>query len=182
MLLAFLTFVPRGGPVIDLDAILVNQASVFFGGSGRTSRPQLSKIVKAKAFPQNVEVAFEVPATDGHLQVLSYSFSLVPEGSSYRPRKADERVGYFTTSYRDLGKYKDDEVAIRYINRWHLEKRDPSLAVSPPKKPIVFYLEHTTPVRYCRWVREGVESWNDAFEKAGISNAAYKPIATLAMV
>ena len=165
------TFVPRGGPVIDLDAILVNQASVFFGGSGRTARPQLAKIVKAKAFPQNVEVAFEVPATDGHLQVLSYSFSLVPDGSSYRPREADERVGYFTTSYRDLGKYKDDEVAIRYINRWHLEKRDPSLSVSPPKKPIVFYLEHTTPVRYRRWVREGVEFWNDAFEKVGISNA-----------
>jgi hypothetical protein len=165
------TFVPRGGPVIDLDDILVKQASVFFGGSGRTARPQLGKIVKAKAFPSNVEVSFEVPATDGHLQILSYSFSLVPEGGSYKPRKADERVGYFTTSYRDLGKYKDDEVATRFINRWHLEKRDSTLAVSPPKKPIVFYLEHTTPVRYRRWVREGVEYWNQAFEKVGISNA-----------
>ncbi|HAO00107.1 MAG TPA: hypothetical protein DCQ98_22910 [Planctomycetaceae bacterium] len=166
-----LTVVPRGGPVIDLDELLVRNATVFFGEEGRTGRPQLAQIVKSKAFPENVEIAFEIPAADGHLQTLSYSISLIPETSGYQPRKADERIGYFTTSYRDLGKYSDDEVAVRFINRWHLEKRDPSLRVSPPKNPIVFYVEHTTPVRYRRWVREGVQFWNTAFEKVGLSNA-----------
>lgn len=166
-----LTMVPRGGPVIDLDALLVGQANVFFGASARTSRPQLAKIAKSKAFPSNVEVAFEVPATNGNLQTLHYSFSLIPDSTGYKPRAADERIGYFTTSYSDFGKYTDDETRTRYINRWNLEKRDPSLAVSPPKKPIVFYLEHTTPVRYRRWVREGVDYWNKAFENVGISNA-----------
>ena len=41
------------------------------------------------------------------------------------PRVADERVGFFTTVYRDLGKFRDDEKWVRYINRWRLEKRDP---------------------------------------------------------
>lgn len=165
------TMVPRGGPVIDLDEILVRNATVFFGDTARTGRPQLAEVTKVKAFPENIEIAIELPAADGHLQTLSYSISLIPENTGYQPRRADERVGYFVTSYRDLGQYDADDVAVRFINRWHLEKRDPSLRVSPPKKPIVFYLEHTTPVRYRRWVREGVEFWNTAFERVGISNA-----------
>ncbi len=51
------------------------------------------------------------------------------------------------------------------------EKRDSKLKLSPPKEPIVFYIEHTTPVRYRRWVRQGVMSWNKAFENIGIANA-----------
>ena len=43
--------------------------------------------------------------------------------------------------------------------------------MSPPKQPIVFYLEHTIPVRYRRWVRDGVLEWNKAYEKIGIVNA-----------
>ncbi|MEO8270729.1 MAG: zinc-dependent metalloprotease, partial [Aureliella sp.] len=69
------------------------------------------------------------------------------------------------------GKYKKDEVDIHFINRWHLQKRDPSLQISPPVEPIKFYIEHTTPVRYRRWVKQGVLFWNEAFEKVGISDA-----------
>ena len=107
----------------------------------------------------------------GTLQTLYYSISEIPSSTGYKPRKADQRIGYFTTSYSDYGKYKENEVEINYINRWHLEKRDSSLKVSPPKEPITFYLEHTTPVRYRRWVKEGVEYWNEAFENVGISDA-----------
>ena len=160
-----------GSPVIDMDALLVGQASKFFGARVRISKPKLIKIKKAKAFPKNVELAFEVPTENGRLQTLHYSISEIPGTTGYKPRKADERVGYFTTGYRDFGQFKDPETKVRYINRWHMEKADPSLKVSPPKNPIVFYIEHTTPVRYRRWVREGLLFWNDAFEKVGISNA-----------
>jgi hypothetical protein len=160
-----------GSPVIDMDALLVGQSSKFFGSSVRVSNPRLIKIKKAKAFPKNVELAFEVPTSSGRLQSLHYSISEIPGTTGYRPRKADERVGFFTTSYRDYGQFKDPETRVRYINRWHLEKADPSLELSPPKNPIVFYIEHTTPVRYRRWVREGLLFWNKAFEKVGISNA-----------
>ncbi len=160
-----------GSPVIDMDALLIGQASKFFGGRVRVSNSRLSSIKKAKAFPKNVELAFEVPTSNGRLQTLHYSISEIPGTRGYRPRKADERVGYFTTGYRDLGKFKDRETMVRYINRWHLEKADKSLKISPPKNPIVFYIEHTTPVRYRRWVRQGLLYWNKAFEKVGISNA-----------
>ncbi|MHC4603949.1 MAG: zinc-dependent metalloprotease, partial [Planctomycetota bacterium] len=160
-----------GSPVIDMDALLVGQSSKFFGSRVRVSNPRLIKIKKAKAFPKNVELAFEVPTSSGRLQSLHYSLSEIPMGTGYRPRKADERVGFFTTSYRDYGQFKDSETTVRYINRWRLEKGDPSLEISPPKDPIVFYIEHTTPVRYRRWVREGLLFWNKAFEKVGISNA-----------
>ena len=60
---------------------------------------------------------------------------------------------------------------VRYINRWDLQKRDPQLSMSPPAEPIIFYIEHTVPVRYRRYVREGILSWNRAFEQIGIVNA-----------
>ncbi|MFC1635952.1 zinc-dependent metalloprotease [Planctomycetota bacterium] len=158
-------------PVIDMDALLVGQASKFFGSRLGSSSSRLIKIKKAKAFPDNVELAFEIPTRNGRLQTLHYSISKIPGRGGYRPRKADERVGYFTTGYQDYGKFDDPETRVRYITRWNLEKADPSLKLSPPKNPIVFYIEHTTPVRYRRWVREGLLYWNKAFEKVGISNA-----------
>ena len=160
-----------GSPVIDMDELLVGQASKFFGSSLHISNSNLIKIKKAKAFPKNIELAVEVPTSSGRLQTLYYSISEIPQNTGYRPRKADERVGYFTTSYSDYGKFDDPETKVRYINRWNLEKADSKLAISPPKKPIVFYIEYTTPVRYRRWVREGILYWNKAFEKVGISNA-----------
>jgi len=160
-----------GSPVIDMDALLIGQADKFFGPRVKVSNPRLVSIKKAKAFPKNVELAFEIPTENGRLQTLHYSLSEIPERTGYKPRKADERVGYFTTHYRDLGQFKDPETMVRYINRWNLEKADPSLKVSPPKNPIVFYIEHATPVRYRRWIREGLLYWNSAFEKVGISNA-----------
>ena len=171
MEIPIVTIGPSGGPVIDIDALLVGGASRFFGTSARTSTPRLFSIKKCKAFRDNVELAFELPTTGGRLKTLHYSISKMGSSPGYKPRKADERIGFFTTTYRDLGKYRDDEVQVRFINRWHLEKDDPSLAISPPKNPITFYIEHTTPVRYRRWVEKGVLYWNKAFENLGISNA-----------
>ncbi len=163
---------PNGGPVVDLDSLLVDNASRFFGSSVRVTNSRITKLVSAKVFPENVEVAFEIVGSSGRLQTIHYSFSEVPAPSSaFKPRKADERVGYFTTSFSDLSKYEDDETRVRYINRWHLTKRDSSLKLSPPKEPIRFYVEHTAPVRYRRWIKAGVDYWNAAFEKVGLVDA-----------
>ena len=163
---------PSGGPVIDLDSLLIGNASKFFGSSVRVTNSRLKTIKSAKVFPDNVEIAFEIVGSRGQLQTIHYSFSEVPATTSgFKPREADERVGYFTTSFSDLSKYKDDETTIRYINRWKLEKRDSKLKLSPPKEPIRFYVEHTAPVRYRRWIKAGVDYWNKAFEKVGIVDA-----------
>ena len=168
--LPILTLGPKGGPIIDLDGLLVQKANIFLGG-GYSSFNNLISIKKAKVFKNNVEVAFEIPTSGGTLKTLHYSISRIKGDPGYKPRKADQRIGYFTTAYDDYGKYESDDIRIRFINRWHLEKRDPKLKMSPPKKPIVFYIEHTTPVRYRRWVRKGILSWNKAFEKVGIIDA-----------
>ena len=166
---------PNGGPVIDLDSLLVGNATKFFGPSVRAANPQLAQLARieqAKVFEENVELAFEIVGRTSHLQTIHYSISEVPASSNgFKPREADERVGFFTTAFSDLGKYEDDETRVRYINRWHLEKRDPRLKMSLPKEPIRFYIEHTTPVRYRHWVKQGVEYWNEAFEKVGLIDA-----------
>lgn len=90
----------------------------------------------------------------------------------YRPRLADDRVGHFLTQIQDYS--ADDaqfETSRRYINRWRLEKQDPSAALSPPKQPIVFWLENTIPVEYRDAIREGVLLWNKAFERIGFKDA-----------
>ena len=83
----------KGGPVIDMDALLVGQASKFFGprlmaGANR----KLATIAKAKAFPKNVELAFELPLQRGRFGTLHYSISVIPHKTGYKPRAADARL------------------------------------------------------------------------------------------
>lgn len=162
---------PGGNPVIDLDNLLVQNGNVFYGGLAAGIKTNLVTISSCKAFPKNVEISFTVPARGGQLKTFHYSISQIEDDASYKPRIADERVGYFTTTYRDLGKFRDDQVETRYINRWKLEKKDPGLKLSPPKEPIIYYIDHTVPARYRRWVKEGALYWNTAFEKVGIKDA-----------
>ncbi len=159
---------PNKQPVIDLDALLVGNAPQL---AGMQLNGRLASIEKAKAFPQNIELSIKAPNPGGEFMILHYSISEVPERSDYKPREADDRIGYFTTDYRDLGLYGTETNWKSYINRWKLEKRDPSLKMSPPKEAITFYIEHTVPVRYRRYVQEGVLQWNEAFERIGILGA-----------
>ena len=58
-----------------------------------------------------------------------------------------------------------------FINRWRLEKKDPEKDISEPVKPITYWIENTTPLEFRQIIKDGVESWNLAFEKAGFKNA-----------
>ncbi len=163
-----MTMGPKRAPVIDLDELLIKQAHVFTELRGNAA---LAKVGQIKAFPQNVEVPVTIPIEDGQMTTLHYSISVIPK-TSYKPREADDRIGYFLTVYKDLTKMSPDgRNFVRYVNRWNLQKRDATLPMSPPADPIVFYIEHTVPVRYRRYVREGILEWNKAFEKCGILDA-----------
>lgn len=162
---------PTGQPVIDMDDLLVKQAGSFFGGSSRGLNPNLTTVAAIKAFPKNVEIEFEGPVAGGTIKKFHYSISLITGSRGFKPRVADQRLGFFVTTYTDLGKYDSDEKNQRLINRWHIEKADPKLSMSPPKEPIVYYVEHTVPIRYRRWVKEGIDQWNDAFRAIGIDGA-----------
>ncbi len=163
----------KGGVVIDLDDMLLGKAREFYGPFASGINTRLAEIAKAKAFPENVEIGFTAPvaANQNRLTTFHYSISVLPDRPGYKPREADYRVGYFTTAYNDMAKVTGDSTWTRYVNRWRLEKADPKLSMSPPKEPIVFYISDTTPIRYRRYVREGILEWNKAYEQVGIINA-----------
>ncbi len=58
---------PSGGPVIDLDSLLVGNASKFFGSSVRISNTRIKTLQSAKVFPKNVEIAFEIVGSRNRL-------------------------------------------------------------------------------------------------------------------
>ena len=66
-----------------------------------------------------------VPDSRGVTVNVHYSISELPV-TSYKPRLADDRVGYFLTVLKDFSKKEsDDDRFVRYITRWNLEKADP---------------------------------------------------------
>ena len=101
---------------------------------------------------------------------VHYSFSKLPE-VPMQPRHADDRVGYFLTARKDFGNDEAENFWSRYVNRWRLEKKDPTATLSEPVKPITYYIDPTVPEKYRPWVKEGVEKWQKAFEAAGFKNA-----------
>jgi Met-zincin/Domain of unknown function (DUF5117) len=106
------------------------------------------------------------------LMTLRYSIMRLPE-PGYQPRLADQRVGHFFEQIQDYSDRYDSKStpARRYINRWRLEKADVNAPLSPPKKPIVFWLENTIPVKYRPAIRDGALMWNLAFERVGFKDA-----------
>ncbi|MEQ8771104.1 MAG: zinc-dependent metalloprotease [Phycisphaerales bacterium] len=160
-----------GGHVIDLDQVLLANADEFFGSFTRQADRSLAQITGAKAFPNNIELTFELPRASGQLAEIHYSLGMPEKSPGFKPREADRRVGVYYVNYTDRSKHGLRGQVTRYANRWHIEKADSKLKMSPPKEPIVYYIEHTTPIRYRRWVRDGVLAWNKAFEQVGIVGA-----------
>jgi hypothetical protein len=138
-----------------------------------------------KTFPKNVEI--EVKMTYSPIDRAGLSLPSVPDsrymeiGIHYsinmlpavpmQPRLADDRLGYFLTPFKDFTRDDKDSYIVHYIDRWRLEKKDSTAALSEPKKPIVFYIDSTVPLKYREFVKAGVEEWQKAFEEAGFKNA-----------
>lgn len=161
-------------PVIDLRQLFGGKASAFFGPVAAALDGSVAQITKAKAFPNNLELNVTMPDArrDGRFTTLSYSLSSIARRGSYRPRKADDRVGYFLTASKDFSdETSGGDQFVRFIHRWNLQKADGSLSKSPVRKPIVFYIENTVPFRFRQAVREGILAWNKAFLACGLQNA-----------
>lgn len=47
----------------------------------------------------------------------------------------------------------------------------PERKVVEPAKPIVFYIDNSTPYQWRKYIKRGIEDWQIAFEKAGFKNA-----------
>ena len=99
-----------------------------------------------------------------------YSFAALPE-VALSPRLADPRLGHFMESFTDLGSDQKANPRVHYINRWRLEKKDPSAVLSEPVKPITYWMDKNIPAKYRPAVEAGILEWNKAFEKIGFRNA-----------
>jgi hypothetical protein len=154
--------------------------------------PRRTFIDGVKSFPENIEtkvlmtyrpkegspIAGRVgrspgvdPSQGGVTVLLHHSMVKLPD-DPMRPRRYDDRVGFFTERFEDYGNVRNHQVEdVRYITRWRLEKKDPDAEVSAPKKPIVFYLGREIPEKWRPWVKKGIEAWQGAFERAGFKEA-----------
>ncbi|MBL7719665.1 MAG: zinc-dependent metalloprotease [Flavipsychrobacter sp.] len=107
---------------------------------------------------------------------MNNSFILLPK-VPMKKRLFDPRVGYFAddyTVYADDQQKAENEV---FIVRWRLEPKDEDVArwkrgeLVEPKKPIVYYIDPATPKRWRKYLIQGIDDWQVAFEKAGFKNA-----------
>jgi len=184
--LPILTKSPSGGSLVDMTQVFMNDDLKVGSeiGSGFRFAQDRSTLSSIKAFSENVELQINavysgaasietVPNSRGVQVLIHYSISILPPVGSngYKPREADDRVGYFVTAVKDFSNREDPDHFVRYINRWNLQKLDPSIDVSPPKEPIRFYIENTVPVFLRPTVEAGILEWNKAFEKLGFAGA-----------
>ena len=101
--------------------------------------------------------------------VVQHSLIEMP-ADGYKPRLDDPRVGYFSDQVNDMTTI----AAVNYrdlIHRWDLRKKDPSAAKSEPVKPVVWWIENTTPKEFRATIKAAGEAWNKAFEPLGFINA-----------
>ena len=149
-----------------------------------TLSKEKTKFVSIRNYPKNTDVIVEyvydnpAPANGGGPDVtdarsvtvkIQHSIIEMPK-NNFKPRYDDPRIGYFMQQIEDMTTqkatpYKD------VINRWNLEKKDPSAALSEPIEPITWWIENTTPVEFRPTIKEAILAWNQAFEKAGFKNA-----------
>ncbi len=137
-----------------------------------------------KSFPINIEArhvltyrAGEAPsnASVGSISLeMNNSMILLPK-KAMMPRLADDRVGFFAQSQVDYGQDAQKAVTTSYIRRWRLEPKDVEAykrgELVEPKKQIVYYIDPATPEKWRPYLKQGVEDWNAAFERAGFKNA-----------
>jgi hypothetical protein len=180
------------GNLIEVSNLFLSDIGAISGLPGYLRRSyKVSRMDKSRSFidtirsyPINVEVvhtltynAAEPPSNSrtGTITLqMNQSMILLPEDKMI-PRMYDERVGWFTISQFDYGSdaLKSDQKT--YIRKWRLEPKDPEAYLRgelvEPVKPIIYYLDPATPLKWRKYFRQGIEDWNTAFESAGFKNA-----------
>ncbi len=107
---------------------------------------------------------------------VNTSMILLPKVPMSR-RYADDRVGYFSFSYTNYGSEEHKTITETFIKRWRLEPKPEDVEkmkrgeLVEPVKPIVYYIDPATPVKWRKYLIMGVNDWQKAFEKAGFKNA-----------
>ena len=143
-----------------------------------------SFIESIKSFPINIEVRNVLtyissePPSQRNSQTISLeinnSMLLLPK-EKMEPRFLDRRVGYFSQTQTDYGLDEQKAKSTSYIRRWKLIPKDIEAykrgELVEPIKQIVYYIDPATPEKWRKYLKQGVEDWQIAFEAAGFKNA-----------
>lgn len=194
------------GYVIDLTDFMNGDNDIFFFAQNVKSALQLgglqgdrSYISEVRSYPINTEIKTVKTYTRSSSSRIGASIpSALPGGNAtfelntsilmlptipMRPRYYDDRVAYFTTSFTDFDADPQGVKDISVVTRWRLEIKPSDLEnfkkglLVEPVKPIVYYIDPTTPSKWIPYLMQGVNDWQKAFEKAGFKNAIMARIA-----
>jgi hypothetical protein len=183
----------EGAPIIDVTSLFLLDLPTGFTQEIRRFRMDRADLERSfvetvKVFPQNIEVKFsqtwnaspadlakqptsEEDALPPNMKFLfQASMFLLPE-QPMQGRYADDRVGYFSVPFYEYGSRRAGAELRAFIQRYRLKKKDPNAAISEPVEPIVFYVSPEVPDRWRPYVKQGIEDWQSAFERAGFRNA-----------
>ncbi|CAK0860547.1 unnamed protein product [Prorocentrum cordatum] len=174
--------------LIDLDSLLsrgffaVADMDTWTLGQGQYRRVS-TRIKELKAFPRNLNLVVEMmmaQAGNSRQVPVTVAFSIVklPE-TPMVPRTGDNRLGYFASKYSDLGFHPQEisrstppsatvDSQRTMIWRYNLDRDE--------DKQIKIYVDPTVPTRWRKYVKEGIEAWNDGFAMFG-ANGTVKAIA-----
>ena len=108
---------------------------------------------------------------------MNTSMILLPK-NPMRKREFDARVGYFANQYGVFEEESQKSDTKVFAVRWRLEPKSPEDAqkqkkgeLIEPLKPIVYYIDPATPEKWKKFIKQGIDDWQIAFEGAGWKNA-----------
>ena len=184
----------------DTTAVVIDATSLFSTDVKPLGFPQFyrsrykisrmdktrSYIDRVSSYPENIEVrhvktyfSSKPPSNRsvGSISVeMSNSMILLPKTPMKR-RYFDERVGWFARGQVDYGLEDQRSKTVTYLDRWRLEVKDEDLdkfkagELVEPKKKIIYYVDRATPEVWRKYIKQGIEDWQVAFEAAGFKNA-----------
>lgn len=194
----------NNGSIIDFtDYINGDNEILFFDQRMKSGlrlggvQPDKSYIVDVRSYPINTEIktvktysksggmgAPGMPGGPGGNATLELNSSLVLlPNVPMQARYFDSRIGYFTTSVTDFDADPQGVKRVQMITRWRLEPKPEDLEkyrngeLVEPKKPIIFYIDPATPAKWRKYLIQGVNDWQPAFEQAGFKNAIVAKLA-----
>ena len=108
---------------------------------------------------------------------MNTSMILLPK-TPMRKREFDARVGYFANQYDVFEEESQKSDTKVFAVRWRLEPKSEEDTqkqkrgeLIEPKKPIVYYIDPATPEKWKKFIKQGIDDWQVAFESAGWKNA-----------
>ncbi|HAA76255.1 TPA: zinc-dependent metalloprotease, partial [Candidatus Latescibacteria bacterium] len=176
------TFGEDSSLVIDVTGFFTSDTPEFSPKSvikGKKLDKKRSFIERVRAFPKNIEtraiLTYEADKAGsrrlGTVSVVVHHSMVHLPAQPLMPRLKDSRVGFFSVSQTDYGIDVHRAERRSFVTRWRLVKKDPRKKLSEPVKPIVFYVDRSVPEKWKKYIAQGIEDWQEAFEQAGFKKA-----------